>query len=500
VPTVLAQTDDPREVEADLLVLPVFKGGIDGPGAQLVLEALGLERFPVTPSFRGEIGQSLKLAAPGIAAHGVLLVGLGRMDEVDPERLRQAAGVAARQARGVARVATTLPQVDLGRAAVEGVAEGFWLGGQSDGRFQTVADPAGTGPDEVIVLVPSGSVEEARAAAAHAAVTTRATLAARDLVNLPPDHKRPPELARLLGELAGPACEVRIRDEVELAAEGFGGLVAVGQGSSAPPRLVELRYQPEDPMGSVVLVGKGITFDSGGVSLKRGLKSLALMKSDMAGAAAVAAVCAALDDLGVRLAVTGLCPLAENMPGGDAQRPGDVYTAHGGRTVEVLDTDAEGRLVVADALDYGAALEPEAMVDLATLTGAAISALGPYAGAIMGTDQDLVSALLSAAGVAGEDLWQLPLWPSLDRFIDSDVADVNNTGDDAGAGSIAGGLFLRRFTRDVPWAHLDIAGPAFLTPELAHGYLPSGATGFGVRTLLAWLERRPPEPGTASLG
>lgn len=500
MPTVLAQTDDPRQVEADLLVLPVFKGGIDGPGAQLVLEALGLDQFPVTPSFRGDIGQSLKLAAPGIAAHGVLLVGLGRMDEVDPERLRQAAGVAASQSRGLPRVATTLPQVDLGRAAVEGVAEGFLLGAQGNGRFQTAEDPAGKGPDEIIVLVPSGSVEEARSAAAHAAVTTRATLAVRDLVNLPPDRKRPPELARLLGDLAGPSCEVRIRDESELAAEGFGGLLAVGQGSSSPPRLVELRYQPEDPLGSVVLVGKGITFDTGGISLKRGLKSMATMKSDMAGAAAVAGVCSALGELGVRLTVTGLCPLAENMPSGDAQRPGDIYTAHGGRTVEVRDTDAEGRLVVADALDYGAGLEPEAMVDLATLTGSAVEALGPYAGAIMGSDPDLVTALLAAAGVAGEDLWQLPLWPSLDRFLDSDLADVNNTGDDAGAGSIAGALFLRRFTRDIPWAHLDIAGPAFLAPELAHGYLPSGGTGFGVRTLLAWLEPRAPEPGTTSMG
>jgi len=496
---VLPRTDDPRDVRADLLVLPVFKGGIDGPGAQLVLDAIGLDQFPVTPSFRGDIGQSLKLAAPGIAAGGVLLVGLGRMDEVDPERLRQAAAVAAREARGVSRVATTLPQVDLQRAAVEGVAEGFWLGGHGDGRFRTAVDPAGSEPDEVIVLVPSGSVEEARRAVDHAAVTARATLAARDLVNLPPDHKRPPELARLLAELGGGACEVRIRDEAGLAAEGFGGLIAVGQGSSAPPRLVELRYQPEDPLGSVVLAGKGITFDTGGISLKRG-KSLALMKSDMAGAAAVAAVCSVLEALGVRLAVTGLCPLAENMPGGDAQRPGDIFTAHGGRTVEVRDTDAEGRLVLADALDYGAGLQPDAMVDLATLTGSAIEALGPYAGAVMGTDQDLVTALLTAAGVAGEDLWQLPLWPSLDRFLDSPLADVNNTGDDAGAGSIAGALFLRRFTRGVPWAHLDIAGPAFLEPQLAHGYLPSGGTGFGVRTLLAWLERRPPQPRTAAEG
>ncbi len=487
--SVTVASADPREVAADLLVVGVFKGGIEGPGAQLVLEGLGLERFPVTPGFRGDIGQSLLLAAPGAAAAAVLLVGLGRMDESDPERLRRAAGEAARAGCGARRVVTTLAQVGAGPASVEAVAEGFCLGAPVSRRLATRPDPRASRISEVVILVPSAGLEAARRAVAHAVVTSRATLAARELVNLPPDRKRPPALAQAVAELAGTACEVRIRDESELAEEGFGGLLAVGRGSAAPPRLAQFTYSPADPLGSVVLAGKGITFDTGGINLKRG-SSITAMKSDMAGAAAVAAACSVLADLDIRLAVTGLCPLAENMPGGDAQRPDDVLVAHGGTTVEVRDTDAEGRLVLADVLDLGASLEPDAMVDLATLTGAAVTAVGPYAGAVMGSDSDLVDALCGAAAVAGEDLWPLPLWPSLDRFLDTPVADVNNTGDEHGAGSIMGGLFLRRFTRGVPWAHLDIAGPAFLDPKLAHGYLPAGATGFGVRTVLAWLERR----------
>ncbi len=495
MPTVTAEAADPREVAADLLVVPVFKGGIEGPGVQPLLDALGLEGFPVTPSFRGDIDQSLELAAPGLAVRSVLLVGLGRMDQVAPERLRHAAGVAAVAGRGARRVATTLPQLDAGPASVEAVVEGFLLGAHTDRRFRGRPDTSGPGGqpvadlEELVVLVPSSRLDAARQAIAHASTTSRATLAAQDLVNLPPDRKRPPELADRIAALVGDTCEVVVRDEAALAAEGFGGLLAVGRGSSAAPRLVELRYRPADPLGSVVLVGKGITFDTGGLSLKRG-GAITEMKSDMAGAAAVAAVCSVLADLDVRLSVTGLCALAENMPGADAQRPDDVVTIHGGTTVEVLDTDAEGRLVLADALDLGAASQPDAIVDLATLTGSVITALGQYAGGVLGSDAELVDELLHAAGVAGEDLWQLPLWPGLERWLESPVADLNNTADGPGGGTITAALFLQRFTRGVPWAHLDIAGPAFLPPELARGHLRPGGTGYGVRTLLAWLERR----------
>ncbi len=478
---------DPLSVDTDLLVVPVFKGGIEGPGAAAVLDALSLERLPTTPEFRGDIGQYLMLSTPGMPFAGVLLVGLGRMDATDVDRLRRAAGVAACAARGVARVATTLAQVHADGSAAAAVAEGFWLGSYRDQRFRSEADDAVL--TDVTLLVASSQQQRVEDAVARAQVYARATIAARDLVNLPPDRKRPADLAEAITALVSPSCDVEVSDESQLTDRGFGGMLAVGRGSSSPPRLVEIRYRPDNPLGHAVLVGKGITFDTGGLSLKRGTY-MNTMKSDMAGTAAVAAVCSVLADLDVRLEVTGLCALAENMPGADAQRPGDIITMFGGTTVEVLDTDAEGRLVLGDALQYGAAMGPDAMVDLATLTGTAISAVGHYAAAAMGNDEELLGSLRRAADVAGEDLWPLPLWPDLERFLDSPVADINNTADGPGAGSITAGLFLKRFVGDVPWVHLDIAGPAFLPAELATHYLVPGGTGFGVRTLLAWLERR----------
>jgi leucyl aminopeptidase len=488
--TLIADAADALEARADLLVVPAFKGGIEGPGTGAVLDALGLDALPVTPTFRGDIGQHLLLAAPGLPVSGVLIVGLGRMDETDAERLRRAAAVAAKAARTAERVATTLAQVHPATTSVEAVAEGFLLGAYEDRRFKSEPDETPQRLREVVILAPSSRLWEARMALRRAEVYARATFTARDLVNLPPDRKRPPELASAVRELLAPTCEVDILDQQALTEGGFGGILAVGRGSSAPPRLVEARYRPSQPLGHVVLVGKGITFDTGGLSLKPS-KSMEDMKSDMAGVAAVAAAMSALLDLEVRLEVTGLFALAENMPGGDAQRPGDIIRMRSGATVEVIDTDAEGRLVLGDALSYGAEFEPDAMVDLATLTGSAISALGHFAAGALGTDQDLIASLRGAAGVVGEDLWPLPLWPDLEQGLKSPVADWRNIGDDtAGGGAIVGALFCRQFVGQTPWVHLDIAGPAFLPPSLARDHRPAGGTGYGVRTLLAWLQRR----------
>ena len=347
-------------------------------------------------------------------------------------------------------------------------------------------------------------------------VTVVATNLTRDLVNTPPGAKRPPVLAervRALAEDAG--LSVRIFDEDALSEGGFGGILGVGQGSSARPRLVELTYEPAPANGTqpepatttapapatttasghVVLVGKGITFDTGGISLKPSA-SMNTMKSDMSGAAAVLGAMTTLAQLGVSAKVTGLLALAENMPGGDAIRVSDVLVQRGGTTVEVMNTDAEGRLVLADALAYGAESAPDLMIDLATLTGAQIVALGTQICGLMGTDDALIEELEQAASAAGERVWHLPLPQDYAEHLRSEVADLRNIGRPGQAGTLVAGLFLKEFTAGIPWAHLDIAGPAF--SEDGDGfYTAKGGTGFGVRTLVRFLTAYRPTPAEA---
>jgi leucyl aminopeptidase len=274
----------------------------------------------------------------------------------------------------------------------------------------------------------------------------------------------------------------------ELAAGGFGGILAVGRGSASPPRLIELSYLPDDPDGThVVLVGKGITFDSGGLSLKP-TDGMKFMKTDMAGGAVVISVLGALRELGVRARVTGLVAAAENMPSGSAQRPGDVIRHYGGKTVEVLNTDAEGRLVLADALAYAdEVLRPDTVIDLATLTGAISVALGRDLGAVFSTHDDLVKELTAAGTASGDPLWRMPLIDEYRPALDSSVADLANIETEGryGGGAITAALFLREFTGGRRWAHLDIAGVARSAAD--DGVFTKGATGFGTRLLLEWL-------------
>ena len=326
------------------------------------------------------------------------------------------------------------------------------------------------------------------AAADRAAAVAGAVAFARDLVNTPSARKSPQWLADQATELAQRCgLGVRVRGGDELTQAGFGGIVAVGSGSSHPPRLIELSYEPDGWDTHVVLVGKGITFDSGGLSLKP-LDGMKTMKTDMAGAAAVIAAMSALGALGARVKVTGLVAAAENMPSGSAMRPGDVITQFGGRTVEVLNTDAEGRLVLADALAYAdLAIDPDMIVDLATLTGAARIALGTTLGAMFTDDDDLAAALASAGEAGGERLWRLPLFDEYRDLLDSGVADLANIPARryGPPGAIAAALFLREFSGRRRWAHLDIAGPARSTTD--DGETTKGGTGFGTRLLLRWL-------------
>ncbi len=313
---------------------------------------------------------------------------------------------------------------------------------------------------------------------------------ARDLVNEPPSSLTPERLAdRIVARFAGEASlAVEVWDEDRIAEERLGGLLGVARGSAQPPRLVKVTYRPPDPLeldGHVPhlgLVGKGITFDSGGLSLKTA-SGMETMKTDMGGAAAVLAAIDAAAAFGARLAITAFTPLTENMPGGSATKPGDVLVARNGKTIEVLNTDAEGRLVLADGLSLAVEDDPDAIVDLATLTGAAVVALGKDVAALLGNDRSLLAEVEAAGERAGEPLWPLPLPDEYRSHIDSEVADMRNIGRPGEAGTIAAAMLLREFVGNVPWAHLDIAGPA--RSDEHSRYLAKGGTGFGVRTLVA---------------
>jgi len=444
-------------------------------------------------------GQAGDLSSAVIGAGGApgpfLFLGLG---DGSPAAMRKAGAAVGRR---VAPGRTLITSALLGQpaAAVYAFTVGLLLASYrfSETRSDAAQEQA---PGEVRLLLDGPDGHEDALTAAR--TVAGAVALARDLTNTPSARKTPAWLAdQAAAVAAGAGLTVRVWDAGELAARGFGGLIAVGSGSASPPRLIELGYAPAGAREHIVLIGKGITFDSGGLSLKSA-DGMKLMKTDMAGGAAVIAAMSALGPLGVRSRVTGLVAAAENMPSGSALRPGDVITHFGGRTVEVLNTDAEGRLVLADALAYAdAVLQPDIMVDIATLTGSARVALGTQLAALYASDERLAAGLLAAAGASGDALWRMPLVDDYADALDSPVADLANVphGSRARAGSIDAALFLREFTGRRPWAHLDIAGAARSSSD--EGENTKGATGYGTRLLLAWLAAasRPLNDGVRSV-
>jgi leucyl aminopeptidase len=431
----------------------------------------------------GEAGEVVAIPVGRRGVDTVLLAGIG---DGSHRALRKAAAAAVRRAGKSASLATTLA---AGREAsgVRAVAEALGLASYKF-RLNGEAKPPTLQRATLVVDDPKA----VRDAVDRANATVAAVHLARDLAHMPSLEKSPEwmvEQARAMA--AGAGLDVDVWDVDRLTAEGFGGILAVGRGSARPPRLLQLSYAPADASRHVVLVGKGITFDSGGLSLKP-LDNMVGMKTDMSGGAAVIGAMSALAALGVRSRVTGLVPLAENMPGADATRPGDVITHYGGRTSEVLNTDAEGRLVLADALSYAVGtLSPDAVVDIATLTGAATLGLGKRHGALFSTSTGLTGELVVAADTGGERLWPMPLVEDYRDSLESPVADLRNIGDPKAhymGGAITAALFLREFVADskVPWAHLDVAGPARADGD--EDEVTKGPTGFGVRTFLRWLE------------
>jgi len=367
--------------------------------------------------------------------------------------------------------------------------EGLVLGGYRFTAHRTGKLPAGPpASGRVGAYAPDASGSSGKLAVARARARAESVVLCRDLVNEPANVLSPTEFAARAEAVAGSAgLRFEVLDRAALAEKGMNLILAVGQGSSNEPCLVHVTYSPAAPSGArVALVGKGVTFDTGGLCLKPG-GPMAEMKTDMAGAAVVLAVMAALPDLGVSAEVHGLIPLAENAVNGQAYRPSDVFKSYSGTTVEVVNTDAEGRLLLADALAYAAELDPDEIIDHATLTGACMVALGSHRAGLMGTDHELCESYLAAAERAGELMWRLPLADELDSELKSDVADIKNVGGRYG-GAITAGLFLKRFVKKTRWLHVDIAGPA--RAEKGTPLTRRGATGFGVLACLSYLESR----------
>jgi leucyl aminopeptidase len=488
-PNVTVSSKLPKSARDAVLIVPVVNGD-DSPSVldgerYLGGEASGeIESALRAIGATGGEGQVNRLVIGSLPVASVLTVGLGAgRDEWPADKIRRAAGVAARTLDKTESVVTTLSTVDLG-ATIEGLILGAYR--FIDFRSEKTA-PKEAGLRTITVLA-ADTKGQTKAAAARAADVATAVATARDLVNTPPSHLFPDEFAkraRALGEAAG--IEVEVLDDKALAKAGYGGVIGVGKGSSRPPRLVRLAYRGKKRGGkTVALVGKGITFDTGGISIKPAA-NMHHMTSDMGGAAAVIATVVLAAKQRLPIDVIATVPMAENMPSSTAQRPGDVLTQYGGTTVEVLNTDAEGRLILADAIVRACEDGPDYLIETSTLTGAQTVALGARTPGVMGTDEfrDRVAKLSQEVG---ENAWPMPLPEELKDDLKSTVADLANVSGSRYAGMLVAGTYLREFVADgVQWAHIDIAGPAYNTGG-PWGYTGKGGTGVPTRTMFAVLE------------
>jgi leucyl aminopeptidase len=442
--------------------------------------------------FVGKTGQLTHFYTAGkLPAKRVMVVGLGPRNAVTAETVRRAASSAARRARDLGARVVTIEVLGAGRLpardAAQAIVEGVRLGTYTFDRYKK--EKTEKFIEELRAVEPDRSrAADVREGLRVGQVFADATWLARDLINAPANDVHPTYLAGVAREVAQEgklAIEVLDRDECQKL--GMGAYLGVAAGSEQPPQFIHLSYTPRGrAVRKVVVIGKGITFDSGGLDLKPA-DGMLRMKDDMSGGAAVLGIMQALPKLAPAIEVHGLIAATENMPSGSAVRPGDILRAMNGTTIEIGNTDAEGRLTLADALSYAVdKIKPDEMIDMATLTGACVIALGPLCSGLMTNDQPLANRVLAAANTAGERMWQLPLIDEYKEGFRSDVADLNNVGP-RGGGAITAGLFLKEFTASVPWVHLDIAGPAFTEKDLPLG--PKGATGVAVRTLLTYLTR-----------
>ncbi|HEU4885352.1 MAG TPA: leucyl aminopeptidase [Longimicrobium sp.] len=485
-------------VSTPLLVVPVVDGDEQDAAFRTLDEAVGghLSTLLARGDVKRAFGETTLVFPSGDAAGAerVLLVSLAKGAEVTGERLRRAAGSAAKQAATsrVTSLAFALPAsaLPVGEAA-RAVAEGLVLGAYDfrDLKTQAADKPAPVALEEATIVLPADADQGAAAEGARVGeVIARAENLARQLGNLPGNIATPTylgETAERLGRERG--LKVTVLGPEELRAEGLNALLAVAQGSEQEPRLIIMEHRggPSDQK-PLVIVGKGLTFDAGGISIKpaAGMED---MKFDMCGGAGTIAAMQAIAELGLPINVIGVVPSSENLLGGGAMKPGDIFHAHGGKTIEIVNTDAEGRLILVDAISYAKRFDPAAMLDAATLTGACVIALGHTATGVMGNDEGLVQEVIRAGEATGERCWQLPMFDEYRELIKSDYADIKNSGGRA-AGTITAGWFLREFVGDWPWVHLDVAGTAYGEGKLS--YLTKGSTGVPTRIFVQWVMDR----------
>ncbi len=488
-------TTDTDDVRTPLLALAVPKGGApvtEGvPGVDAALVA-AIDSAVASGDMTGRTGDQVVLYGSGGSAERVVLLGIGAADDLDAEGVRRFAGRAVRVAEklrleGVSISLSGLDAVDIGtasQAAAEGAGLAAW-------RFTELKAPDDDDPAvevRTIRLLGAGDHDAGASGAMAGAAIARGANFARALQARPGNVATPTHIANEAVRMAGSVgLSATVFDEARMHEEGMKALLSVSRGSEEEARFIILEHRGgEEGDAPLVLVGKGLSFDAGGISLKppAGMEE---MKYDMSGGAAVIGAMQAIAELGVRANVVGLVPSSENMPSGTATKPGDVIGSLAGKTIEVINTDAEGRLILADALQWGARMKPAAMVDCATLTGSVIIALGHHASAVMGTDEALIEELRSAGEASGERCWPLPLWSEYRRQLDSETADLQNVGGRPG-GSITAGAFLSEFVGDAPWAHLDIAGTAWGDGKLP--YQRKGALGTPTRLLVEWVRSR----------
>ncbi len=485
-------TTSPLEIKTHCLIVPVFQGeDISGTAAELNGKLNGLIAQVIEDGFKGSVGDTRVLYTQGVLpAQRTILLGIGKREKFDLNKWRKAVSKAARAVRALKKTEASLalPDSDSATADLAGAAtEAAILGLHVYNDFKTDEESLNLKPLENLTILTG---DDCSNAIARAETIAQANLRARAWVNAPSNTKSPDFLAnsaRVVAQENELRCE--IWDEFQIQAEKMGALYGVGMGSDNAPRFIILEYAPAgtEEDAPIILVGKGMTFDSGGYSLKPST-SMEEMKDDMAGAAVVLATMSALRPLEFEKRVIGIVPSAENMVSGRAQRPGDIVTARNGKTIEVLNTDAEGRLILADALSYASELQPVAILDYATLTGAVRIALGQEAAGIFANEagQELQGKTIAAGQKTGEPLWPFPMWDEYKEHVKGTISDLKNLGQERGAGSIAGAVFLENFVADsIPWCHLDIAALSLVRDE--RFLTQRGATGFGVRLTLELL-------------